>query len=120
MESAMQIVNLSHPELENWHDPKTLVVYTTQYVDMAQVQEIRRIFPSLTILGLSSFHGILLHEGFKRGIYALLIEESDDLELRTTAIDLSKTEDIRTCVCNHLQKWTSDHLDARSFFIHAT
>ncbi|MBO4349882.1 MAG: FIST C-terminal domain-containing protein [Proteobacteria bacterium] len=116
----MQIVNLTRPEMETWHGPKYLIVYTTQSLDLELLNKIHSELPSLIIWGLSSFHGILLSDGFKRGIYGLLIEDEDNLELRVTAIDLSHTQNIREHVSEHLRKWGADYPNARSFFIHGT
>ncbi len=116
----MQIVNLTRPEMETWHGPKYLIVYTTQSLDSDLLNKIHSQWPSLTIWGLSSYHGILLSDGFKRGIYGLLIEEEDNLKLRVTAVDLSQTQNIRQHVRDHLQTWATDNPNAKSFFIHGT
>ena len=116
----MRIVNLSQPDFEQWKDPKTLIVYTTQNDVHLETVKFREKFPELEIMGVSSFHGIMTPDGYKRGSFGLLMEESDKLRIRRKLLDFSETTNIKSTVCDALKDWKTDGMESNQFFIHGT
>ena len=116
----MKIVNLSQPELSLWDEPKTLVVYTTQSDTPSELFHIRELYPKLTVFGLSSFHGIMTHDGFKRGSWGILFEAGDHFDMRIMALDLSDVSDVRQAVREATRDWQISASGSRQFLIHAT
>ena len=116
----MKIVNLSHPEAESWDHPKALVVYTTQADTPSELQPIYALYPDLAVFGVSSFHGIMMHDGFKRGAWGILFEANDRFDVRVMAVDLQGVTDIRATVRDAVRVWKQSETGSRQFMIHAT
>lgn len=118
----MRLVNLTQPDMENWDSPRTLLFYTTQAYNPSQLSIIRQKFPDLTIMGMSSFHGMFLPEGFKRGAFGVLFEASDNISMRAMIIDLTNVspENVRRCVAHNLELWAAKKDLPSQFFIHTT
>lgn len=116
----MRIINMNNPETSLWRDPETLFVFTTQAYASTTIPELRKQFPSLNILGISSSHGLLHPEGFKRGGYGLLLEREDKMPVRLMSVDLSEVSDIRQTIAQRLAGWASDSTNRAQIFIHAT
>lgn len=115
----MRIVNLNHPELESWCEPTSIFVFTTQALDVERVREIRNRFPDIQILGLSSSHGILHTDGFRRGMYAFVIEKADKMPIDVKAVNFDGCADIRRRVAEVLEDWRDDS-ETVHLSIHAT
>ena len=104
----MRVVNLSQPDFEQWDNPQSLIVYTTQNDFQLEAVKIRSRFPDLTVMGVSSFHGIMTSNGYKRGAFGLLFEASDNFILRQRLLDLTDVSDIRGTVRAHFKDWAED------------
>ena len=116
----MRIVNLAQPNMDSWESPQTLLVYTTQAFNPSQIGAMRQKFPDLTIIGMSSFHGMFLPEGFKRGTFGVLFEAADNIPMCAMIIDLTNVEDVRRCVSHNLELWAAEKDVPSQFFIHTT
>ncbi len=116
----MRIVNLSHPETELWDHPKALVVYTTQSDTPAELSPICARYPDMTVFGVSSFHGMLMHDGFKRGTWGMLFEAADRFDMRAMVVDLQDVTDVRSAVRDATLPWKQSASGSRQFMIHAT
>ena len=114
----MRIINLSQPEIDQLNQPETLIVYTTQNDVCAEMAKIREKYPDLNIMGLSSFHGIMMPNGYKRGTFGMLFEASDDIKFRQMMLEFSDKDDIKATVCDSLKEWKNDVTENRQFFIH--
>ena len=114
----MRIVNLNQPEIESWCEPTTIIVFSTQAFDLERIREIRNRFPGVQILGLSSSHGVLRPDGFKRGMYAFVFDKADDLTIDVKAISFDGCDDIRHKVSQALGDWRDS--DTAELSIHAT
>ncbi len=115
----MRIVNLNRPDLDAWRAPVTLIVYTTQAFSQELVCSVRSRFPDLNIIGISSFHGMLLADGFKRGSYGVLFEREDGIVSRSMAIDFNGVANVRETVSNAMQEWVNDTQGVPLLFIHS-
>lgn len=73
---SMRVVNLNHPDLDSWNDPRWMVVFATQLLEPEALKMIRGRFPNLAIFGSSSYHGIFTQNGYQHGVYGLLDEGS--------------------------------------------
>ena len=104
----MRVVNLSQPDFDQWDNPQSLIVYTTQNDFQLEAVKIRARFPELNVMGGSSFHGIMTSSGYKRGSFGLLFEASDQFILRQRLLDLTDVSDIRGAVCAHFKDWAED------------
>lgn len=100
----MRIVNLNQIQTDGWKSPLFLIVFTTQSADREKIGMLRRQFPAMTILGISSYHGVITPEGFKRGRYGVLIEQADNLPMRAAAVDFSSNTDVRTTTSHVLKQ----------------
>ncbi len=116
----MKIVNLNTVDVSSWNDPETLIVYSTQVYDRAFVDQLRERFPALTILGLSSFHGVILHDGVRRGSYGLLVEKSDDVHFQASAVDLTDVDDVRTRISQHISEWIDTSRSSVRIYMYAS
>ena len=114
----MRIVNLSQLNSDNWVQPQTLVVYTTQAEVQAETLDIRKRFPELLIIGVSSYHGIMTPDGYRRGSYGILFEASDNVQLDAKLVDLSQSHDVRQTICQELAEWKTDQPSKHQFIIH--
>lgn len=115
----MRIVNLNRPDLDTWRDPATLIVYTTQAYAPELISSIRSRFPALDIIGISSFHGMLLADGLKRGSYGILFEREDGIVSRSMVIDFNGVANVRETVSNAMRKWVGDSQGTPKLFIHS-
>ncbi|MBQ9394677.1 MAG: FIST C-terminal domain-containing protein [Proteobacteria bacterium] len=115
----MRIVNLNQPELESCCEPTTMFVFTTQAFDGSRIRDIKTRFPDVQIFGLSSSHGILSRDGFKRGSYAFVFEKADDMPLDVKAVSFEGCSDIRKKVAEILEDWRDDS-DTVEISMHAT
>lgn len=116
----MRIINLLQLDLDSWNAPQTLFVYTTQAFNPSQISMLRQKYPDLTIIGMSSFHGMFLSEGFKRGTFGILFDAEDNIPMRAMLIDLTNVEDVRCCVSHNLELWAAEKNTSSKFFIHTT
>ncbi len=115
----MRIINLSSLNMETWIDPQYLVVYTTQVIPPELLREIQARFPRLTILGVSSYHGVFSPDGFRRGSYGFLMEGDEHFDLAPLAIDFSSSSNPRLQVRETLTKSRRPNMTPHTILMHA-
>ena len=85
-EQNMQVFNLRDADPQSWIDPQTLVIYSTQKLDLGIIGSIRDNFPKINVIAASSYHGIFTPEGYRRGSYGIAVESRDALDLRPVLV----------------------------------
>ena len=116
----MHIIDLNHSPIFGWKNPTALVIYNTHALNPQWATAIRAIYPDITIVGMSSCHGVLHPDGFLRGAYGVVFEEADGVRMRAMLVDLSQARDIRMHVSRRVSAWREDTEGNPLFFIHAT
>ncbi len=111
---------LSKMTPESWKNPRFLLVYTTQPFEALPIRALTEQFPNLTIVGVSSHHGIFTPDGFKRGSYAVLFENEDTPDINAKLVAFDDNDNVRKKVADCLQNMPALTSNRRQFTMNAT